>query len=67
MSKRGTPTPSLALMAKLGSIAGHVEEYLSPESHPFDRLALRGLIEDPEVRQFMDDMRKLALIPVRRG
>ena len=48
--------PSLSLLCKLGSIAVHVDEALSAEGHPFDWAATRGLIEDPEVKQWIADM-----------
>lgn len=58
--------PPLSVLTKLGSIAVHVEEMLSPNGHHFDRLALESLMSDPEVEDWMKDMRKMALLPVKR-
>jgi hypothetical protein len=47
--------PSLALLCKLGSIAVHVEEMLSPAGHAFDRIALETVL-DEEVRTWIKNM-----------
>ena len=39
--------PSLALLVKLGSIAVHAAEYISPDGHPFDKNAIQSLLDDP--------------------
>lgn len=57
--------PTLAVLAKLGSIAVHAEEMLSPLGHGYDRIALEGLLRDPEVKKFIKDMG--AFIPVPRS
>lgn len=59
-------SPSAGLLAKLGSIAAHAEEMLSPLGHGFDKIALESVMADPEVIEWMDAMRKMALLPVRR-
>jgi hypothetical protein len=59
--------PSLALLAKLGSIIVHAEEMASPDGHPFDRAALLSLLADPEVRTWLKDMDAIALLPKRRA
>lgn len=48
--------PSLSLLVKLGSIAVHADEMLSPTGHDFDRLALRSLLTDPEVVAWTEQM-----------
>jgi hypothetical protein len=58
--------PSVAVLAKLASIAVHTDEALSPDGHDFDRAALRGLLDDDEVQTFLAAGRKLAMIPERR-
>lgn len=58
--------PQVSLLSKLGSIAVHAEELLSPEGHAFDRSAIEGLLRDPEVRGWIDLMRDLALLPAKR-
>lgn len=58
--------PDMTLLIKLGSIAVHVDEMLSPRGHEFDRVALQSLLEDPEVKVWIDEMDKLALVPKKR-
>jgi len=59
--------PSPGLLCKLGSIAVHAEELSSPEhAHVFDKLALDTLLKDPEVKEWMAQMAKLAMLPVKR-
>lgn len=58
--------PSLTVIIKLGSIARHAEEVISPGVHPLDAVAIQGLLEDPEVVEWMADADKLALLPVMR-
>ena len=60
-------SPSPALLAKLGSIIVHYEEFLSPTGHGFDQAAFRVLVEDAEVMEWMKAMRKIALIPEERS
>ena len=59
-------TPPVTLLCKLGSIAVHVEEFLSPQGHPVDKAALEDLLRDPEVQAWLDDMGRQALVPVKR-
>lgn len=58
--------PDVGLLVKLGSIAVHAEEFLSPGGHQFDRAALDGLFQDHAVRGWIEQMTRLALLPVRR-
>ena len=58
--------PEVALLVKLGSIAVHVEELLSPSGHILDRTALCALLNDPEVQAWKTGMDKMALLPVKR-
>lgn len=58
------PTPSL--LVKLGSIAVHAEELMSPGGHPFDKAALGTLYDDPEVKEWIAQMTKMAMLPVKR-
>lgn len=53
-----------AMIAKLGSIAVHADEMLSPGGHALDRTVLTSLLEDTEVRRFLVTHR--ALFPVKR-
>lgn len=58
--------PSVGLLAKLGSIAQHIDEVSGEDSHAFDWVAIRSLLADPEVSSWMDKMHKQGLLPVRR-
>lgn len=59
------PTPQL--LCKLGSIIIHYEEMTGPAGHRFDKVALDGLIADPEVREWIAGMREMAMLPVKRN
>lgn len=48
--------PSLALLAKLGSIAVHAEEWLSDNRHQFDFEALAALLNDPDIKGWVKAM-----------
>ena len=58
--------PAAALLCKLGSIAVHAEEFLSPSGHEADKLAFDQLMRDPEVREWIDTMDKLGFVPKKR-
>lgn len=58
--------PSAALLVKLGSIAVHVEEMLSPTGHYFDRAVILQLLQDHEFVEWRKAMEKLAMLPVKR-
>jgi len=70
MSKKKTSTdplkPSIPILCKLGSIFAHVEELLSPKGHAFDKLELQKLLDDPEIKEWLSEMHKMALIPEKR-
>lgn len=56
--------PGIGLLAKLGSIVVHYEELLSPQGHSFDRHALKTLLDDPEVKDWLKGMGPY--LPVKR-
>lgn len=56
----------VTLRLKLGSLVVHCEEMLSPAGHTFDQHAIAGLIQDPEVRLFMEETAKMGILPVKR-
>lgn len=58
--------PAMTLLVKLGSIAVHAQEYLSPGGHEFDRVTLQSLISDREVCDWLRAMQGDALLPVVR-
>jgi len=55
-----------SLWLKLGCIAVHAEELISPDGHEFDKEALRGLLQDAEVRRFLDAPKNKVYFPRRR-
>lgn len=59
--------PPLSLLVKLGSVAVHAEEMLSPHSHPLDRIALESALKDAEVQTWIAEMNGLAMLPVKRN
>lgn len=59
--------PSATLLCKLGSIAVHADEYTSPGGHRFDLDAIRALVNDADVRHWVNEMTKLALVPLKRS
>lgn len=58
--------PSVSLLVKLGSIAVHAEEIMSPKAHDFDKTAIQTLLDDPEVFEWRKAMDKKAMLPVKR-
>lgn len=58
--------PSAQLLIKLGSIAVHAEEFLSSDSHDFDRIALTTGLADPQVQEWIKAMDKMAFLPKKR-
>lgn len=68
MSELRTPlTPPLSLLCKLGSIAVHAEETISEEGHDLDMAALRALLADSEVVEWLGAMNAAALLPLKRA
>jgi hypothetical protein len=58
--------PSVPLLCKLASAMVHVDEFFSADGHPLDRIALQALLDDPEVRAWLDEMSAASLTPQRR-
>lgn len=59
-------SPPATTLIKLGSLAAHIEELLSPSGHHADRAAIDGLLADDEVRSWLSDMNDMAFLPVKR-
>lgn len=59
-------SPGLTLLAKLSAIVVHTEEWLSDHRHENDLTALRAVLSDTEVQEWMQGMTKLALAPLKR-
>ena len=60
-------SPTNSLLCKLASVAVHADEMLSDGGHEFDRAALLSALSDPEVRDWIAAMTKLALAPQKRS
>lgn len=58
--------PSASLLCKLGSIAVHAEEMVSPTGHAFDKQAMETLLQDTEVLLWIAQMDKMAMLPKKR-
>ncbi len=58
------PLPSVLI--KLGSLYVHIEEAFSKKAHNFDVLAMKALMDDGELKEWIKGMDKLALIPKKR-
>lgn len=58
--------PSPAILAKLGSIAIHAREMLSPGGHAFDKIALVDLLSQSDVIEWLEKMHAMALVPRER-
>lgn len=64
--KSGALTPAPSVLVKLASGVVHFEEWLSPQGHEFDLAALKSILADPEIVEWMKEMKALGLLPVRR-
>lgn len=59
--------PTASVLSKLGSIVVHLEEMMDQsKGHPFDKIALDQLLKDPELIEWLEQMQKYALLPVKR-
>jgi hypothetical protein len=56
-----------SLAAKLASIVVHADEWSSPDGHPFDASAMRSLIADREVVDWVNKLTKAGLAPAKRS
>ncbi len=56
----------MTLAAKLGSLVVHIEEARSNDGHEFDWTAADQLMYDPEVQEFIEKLRGMSLVPVKR-
>lgn len=58
--------PSSQLLCKLGSIIVHAEEALDKDGHEFDITAMKSLLKDSDVKDWLKRMDEMALIPKKR-
>lgn len=54
------------LTIRLASLAVHAEELLSENGCEADKAAIVGLLNDPVVREFLDDPKNKVLLPLKR-
>jgi len=59
-------TPNTNVLIKLGSLFVHVEEAISTKAHSFDILAIKQILEDDDVKAWIEKMDNLALVPKKR-
>ena len=57
---------NLHILVKLASIAVHVEEYLSDDGHPYDRVALEQLVRDPDLQAYLGTLKAAGFLPQKR-
>jgi hypothetical protein len=58
--------PSISLLTKIGSLLVHLDEHESGDGHEFDLQAANQIRVDPEVKAWVTEMDKLALLPKKR-
>ncbi len=61
-----TAKTTMALLIALGSLIVHHEEYLET-NHPIDKVAIDSIRNQPEVKDWFDDMNSAAFLPLKRG
>lgn len=59
--------PQVSLLAKLGSIAVHVDEVSSADGEQLDWIAIRSLLADREVVAWLAGMDSAGLLPKKRA
>ena len=60
MTAKRKPAIPPTLIAKLAGIVVHADEWTSPGAHPFDRDALRSLLTDQEIIEWLKSVGPLA-------
>lgn len=58
--------PSMVLLITLGSLVVHIDEMISPNGHPFDVEAVKSLLTNQELKDWLKQMDRLALLPKKR-
>jgi hypothetical protein len=59
--------PDLDVLVALGSLAVHIEEFLAPGGHQFDKVAMEQCLNNPKVKAWLQGMDKLAFLPKKRS
>lgn len=55
-----------SLLIKLGSLAIHVEEMFGSNGHQFDVEVIKTLLNDAEIRDFLDNPEMAVFLPIKR-
>ena len=58
--------PGADVLVRLGSLAVHVDEFISEDGHEADLHAIKSLLDDDILKNWLEDMRKGAWLPVKR-
>lgn len=59
-------SPSPQLLIKLGSIIVHYQEWTSNKGHELDKSTIDALMDNEDVKEWFQEMNKLALLPLKR-
>ena len=66
MSNDDALKPTIGLLVKLGSLAVHIDELLSAGGHEYDRVAIRSLLSDPDVIEWLKAFNGMGFLPIKR-
>ena len=58
--------PNMSILCKLGSIMVHLQEFFSPTGHTNDMDAVKSLLDDAEINEWLKEMDRLSLLPKKR-
>jgi hypothetical protein len=65
--KKGTGNTTTALLCKLASLTVHVEEAIEADGNWFDYAAVKTLLADSELREWVREMTSLGMAPLKRS
>lgn len=58
--------PNLSCAVKLASLVTHIEEYLSSNPHEYDVIAIKGILDDKEVQEYVAYLKEYGLGVMKR-
>ncbi len=56
----------MTLLIALGSLIVHYEEWTSPSSNPIDKDVIDSIRNQPDVKEWFEEMNSMAFLPVKR-
>jgi len=59
--------PNPTLLIKLGSIIVHYKEFCSPTGNVIDKETVDAMLQQTDVKEWMEEMDRMALLPKERG